>query len=186
MNKMQTLAKILLAILGIYIIVHIVPIVMMYMPLLFTNSFGIDSIIGKIMVLLWMLLHTTILLVIVYQLLFRGQFWAEKIVGEQPNELHKQVFLLPAAYRLASVFCGILVAYWVAESMPRVILILHRHNQTGYFAENYEWISILGVLLRLTLGIYLLCGAPHFVRWQVKKTLEICKKTETDNDTLTE
>jgi len=28
----------------------------------------------------------------------------------------------------------------------------------------------------LTIGIYLVCGAPHFVRWQVKKTLEQCKQ----------
>ena len=183
---MQTLAKILLAILGIYIITRMVTVIIIYIPMVFTNSFGIESIIGKITALLVMLLHTTIILVIAYQLLFRGQFWAEKIVNEQPNEPHKQIFWLPAAYRLASVFCGLLVAYRVAESIPRVLIILYRHNQAGQFAGNYEWTSVLGVVIQLVLGIYLLCGAPHFVRWQVKKTLEICQKTETGNDALTE
>jgi len=32
----------------------------------------------------------------------------------------------------------------------------------------------------LTASVYLLCGAPHFVRWQVKKTIEQCKEQQVE------
>ena len=37
-------------------------------------------------------------------------------------------------------------------------------------------LQTLAWLFSLPIAIYLLWGAPHFVRWQVKKTLEICGK----------
>ena len=36
-------------------------------------------------------------------------------------------------------------------------------------------------LLMLTIGIYLACGAPHFVRWHVRKTIEQYKQQPETN-----
>jgi hypothetical protein len=42
----------------------------------------------------------------------------------------------------------------------------------------FSWERVLGWFVLLAMGIYLICGAPHFVRWQVKKTVEQCRKLE--------
>ena len=39
---------------------------------------------------------------------------------------------------------------------------------------------IIGWILNLPLAIYFICGAPHFVRWQVRKTLEFAEKGDED------
>jgi hypothetical protein len=35
------------------------------------------------------------------------------------------------------------------------------------------------LLISLAISIYLLCGAPQFVRWQLKKTRELYKDSTT-------
>jgi hypothetical protein len=37
-------------------------------------------------------------------------------------------------------------------------------------------IDFIEPVLYLVLAVYLICGAPHFVKWQVKKTLKFCGK----------
>ncbi len=37
---------------------------------------------------------------------------------------------------------------------------------------------LLYPLFVLAIAAYLICGAPHFVKWQVKKTLQQCSDTE--------
>lgn len=186
MNKMQTLAKILLAVLGIYTLLKSLPQLASYFVMFSFNSLGDCSIIGKILMFLWLLLHTAFILVIAYQLLFRGRFWAEKIVGEKFDESQKDVLSLPAAYRLAFVICGILIIFWALSYVPRFFVILYTRFQQGMFHNSSDWLTLLIIMVQLTIGIYLLCGAPHFVRWQVKKSLEIRKKTETSNNAVTE
>ena len=186
MNKMQTLAKILLAVLGIYTLLNLLPKLSLYITMLFSNTLGNYSAIGKTMIFLWLLLHIAVILVIAYQLLFRGRFWAEKIVGEKFEESQKNVLSIPAAYRLAFVVCGVLIIFWALSYVPRFFAILYTRYQQGMFYKSYDWLNLLIIVIQLTIGIYLLCGAPHFVRWQVKKSLEICQKTEIDNDALTE
>jgi len=53
---------------------------------------------------------------------------------------------------------------------------MHR-NHGATFNDYLSWYSY--PILLLVVAIYLLCGAPHFVRWQVKKTLAICEKEST-------
>lgn len=186
MNKMQTLAKILLAVLGIYTLLNLLPQLSMNLAMMLYGDLGNYSIIEKIMIFLWMLLHITVILVIAYQLLFRGRLWAGKIVGEQADESQKVVISLSATYRLAFVVCGTLITFWALSYVPRFFIILYSRYQQGMFRNGYDWLNLLIAPIRLTIGIYLLCGAPHFVRWQVKKTLEICQKTETGNNAITE
>jgi hypothetical protein len=45
------------------------------------------------------------------------------------------------------------------------------------------WPEVVKCVLMLGMGIYLVCGAPGFVRWQVKKTLKQCGKIEEQQPT---
>ena len=104
--------------------------------------------------------------------------WAEKVVGptcdEQPGQ---PVAVLPAAFRMVSVFSGLLCLYWL---VPRIIsavqgYIIARQHNFDYASAKVNPTHILAWAIQAALAIYLLFGAPHFVRWQVKKTLEHCR-----------
>jgi hypothetical protein len=43
--------------------------------------------------------------------------------------------------------------------------------------------EIAKCIVLLVIGIYLACGAPGFVRWQVKRTLKQCGKIEEQQST---
>ena len=61
--------------------------------------------------------------------------------------------------------------------MNRATLIILRWTalDSGKVISDEVW-QLLGLALLLLLGIYLLCGAPQFVRWQTAKTLAFCKQ----------
>jgi hypothetical protein len=51
------------------------------------------------------------------------------------------------------------------------------------FLHGYmPWQRLVGWIIQLPLAIYLICGAPHFVNWQVRKTLEHCQRWEEPDD----
>ena len=91
------------------------------------------------------------------------------------------------AFRIISVGAGLYslnTFVWSFSSMVmNLILTMRRYPHqegtvrmfTGGFSVNY-----VQPILYLALAVYLLCGAPHFVRWQVKKTLELCNEPGDD------
>lgn len=116
--------------------------------------------------------------VVFYVLVRKADLWSAKIVGfDEPRET--RVWWIPFAFRLTMIFTGLLSLYWV---IPRIIsgfaCYYLYYREPGAARGDLTWHWVVGWIIQLPLAIYLLCGAPHFVRWQVKKTLEHCKRLE--------
>lgn len=84
---------------------------------------------------------------------------------------------LPAAYRLVCMAAGLYCLYVVSF---RILQFVVRPAYAARFADAMRapptvmdiatWTTLLAA------GFYLCWGAPHFVRWHMKKTLEQCQE----------
>ena len=171
--KMRTLAKVLLAVLGVYLLSQVVINFGVYIPLFFSDLGDNFSLFGKFLLAFYSVFYTTFIFFLIFQLLFKGKKWAAKIVpAEEIDANQEQVCKLSTTFRLGLVLLGVFIIYSVLGSMPMVLYSffgMHR-RQSGMPLTVHEWSTLLSVAFRLALGIYLVCGAPHFVRWQVKQT----------------
>lgn len=179
MIDLRKLTKILLVGLAIYAIVQLAQILIFSAPFMVMRfqeegTAEIEWLIPLCSLILYLTL-------IVYFLLYRADKWAAKIVkNDNLEDAQPKVSWLPIVYRLVAVSCGILYLYWI---VPLMISTLHAHlmmsRQDVLVDTNLDVTlnQFLTWVILLALGIYLLCGAPHFVRWQVKKTLECCSQS---------
>jgi len=132
-----------------------------------------------------LLLVTGAIAALLYLFVYRRESLAKKIVGpEQLPEPDSQIQWLPVSLRLICIAGGIYFLSTVLWHTTRVINHLAafkaKNACTTYTYAPFSSRNILPWLIMLTIGIYLLCGAPHFVRWHVKKTLQQRKgQTET-------
>ena len=180
---MNQAAKIALVTGASYLIVRLLPSLFMVGNILI-NKPSLESIFVSIasfaitILYIWLLVHF---------LIIKREKLAQKIVGDTdtPTSTNPAAWL-PLAYRLACVTVGLILTYhviwnFVAEiyrytTMKNLASTQARQMFSGGFSQIN-----LSSLIMLPLAIYLLCGAPHFVRWQVKKTLEFCD-TLPDNE----
>jgi len=119
--------------------------------------------------------------VILYVAVYRVDSIVEKILkGEKISGVN--IPWLPAAFRLLSVAGGFLCLFKFITAVSSSVLFTmysaHKNMHVTFYPRAVS--EAVGAGLVLVLGIYLVCGAPHFVRWQVKKTLEQCRKSESD------
>ncbi len=133
---------------------------------------------------LWpVLVNLTISVVILVVLQYFGVFRPQKVVGLITSPIETQASMpagqwLPAAYRLVSVFAGFYCIYGVLYRVVRQVGIyfyLERGMRPirSYLLRPEE---ITTTLILLALGVYLLAGAPQFVRWHLKKTARFCRE----------
>jgi hypothetical protein len=53
---------------------------------------------------------------------------------------------------------------------PRVVVQSFVQNEFSAISMSFSrWAGLFANLCKVVLGIYLVLGAPHFVRWQLKK-----------------
>jgi hypothetical protein len=112
---------------------------------------------------------------IMYLLIYKSNFWSEKIVSSgQENEPKIEVFWVPVAFRMVSIFSGILFVFFIVSRMISRIgpYIAYYFSSHGERDINFNFYQFLTWIIFLAFGIYFIFGAPHFVRWQVKKTME--------------
>jgi hypothetical protein len=178
MNKMHTLAKIILAAIGFYFSIRLLP----QLPLViscfiskpswetaWTLSFSLPLIAGLIAALL-------------YFFFFKSDSLAQKIVGsEQLPEPESQIQWLPVVLRLICIVGGLYFIFTIIWHLNYVMnqralyKAWEKADATSFPPFNYQSLIVMFIC-----GVYLLYGAPHFVRWHVKKILQQCKdKTET-------
>jgi multisubunit Na+/H+ antiporter MnhB subunit len=192
MNKMHTLTKIILSSIGIFFAIRLLS------PL----SIGIFYFYSKPSWetagawLFSLLLVAGAIGLLVYFLIYRNDKLAKKIIGsEQLPEPDSQIALpqvqwLPVAMRLICIAGGI---YFLINVLWHTTYIVNQLamfkaetysvNGTTYtrFYTNFAPFNVRSLLpwiIMLVCGVYLLCGAPHFVRWQAKKTLQQCTKNK--------
>ena len=180
MNKMHSLAKIVLVGLALYMAFYLCTTVIM-IPFALLSGARHESSILSIVSFLFICLC---LVASIYVLIYSRDKWAEKIVGtvELPNP-DAQIQWVPVAFRLVAVSAGLFCLY---RLVIRIIWEVQRYLMAKgtpfvYRAKIFTVEQILVWLIELAVGIYLLYGAPHFVRWQVKKTLKHCNQSTIDN-----
>ena len=190
MNKMHSVAKIVIGYWLLVIFTSFCVFALQLISQIFMSSFFPGF--GLYSILIYSVLYLLITAVLIYIFIRKRDFLAEKMVGK--TELpppDKNIDWLPTAYRLMSVTGGLLCLYRstsvIFSTLSRYFYVKNYNtadNSSLIYPYNIQLSQLLSYLILFIAGIYLVCGAPHFVRWQVKKTLEFCKDiTETkDND----
>lgn len=124
-----------------------------------------------------------------YQLLIKGDKWAHYLTGRQGLKITRELpSFATMVYRITVVLCGILIVYYIAPNIVAVVIALfdprqfeqHKIYDDFFYATSHILMNEWTITIKIILGFYLLFGAPHFVRWQVRKTLSyINQKTGT-------
>ena len=172
MNKMHTLAKIILSAIGIFFAILLLP--QLVIPIYWFYSEPTWETAGTLF--FSVLLITGAVAVLVYLFIYKRESLAKKIVGsEQLPEPDSQIQWLPVALRLICVAGGIYFLNTVLSQTTQVISRFVAFKAIYTYAP-FDYRSLLPWIIMLICGVYLLCGAPHFVRWQVKKTLQLCNQ----------
>jgi hypothetical protein len=178
MNKMQTLAKIALVTLALFIILQIAKSVVYSLPLVCMSgeerTFSLISLIAIAVLII-------LAIVIGQQLLVKADMWASRIVmSSETNQSQGDANWLPTTYRILCIVAGVLFLYWTVPSFFVMLtaflmkMTLEQTSELQMAVAASFWPRFVSFAIRLTMAAYLLCGAPHFVRWQVRKTLEQC------------
>ena len=183
MNKMISFAKVMFAGLAVYLTISIVR------NLLFTIVYAFQdfSFASVGIIIFSLLLSGAYLAAIIYFLVLKSDKWSRKlIVGDiEPDSSPTPEITLTMAFRLVSVGAGLYCTssfIWSCSNMLKNLIRTMKYGQQGdrYIQMFSRGLSVdyIQPLLYLALAVYLLCGAPHFVRWQVKKTLKLCNEPE--------
>jgi hypothetical protein len=174
MNKMHTLTKIILSAIGIFFSIRLLS----QMPAIFW-FYSKPSWETASSLLLSLLLIAGLITVLLYLFFYKREGLAKKIVGsEQLLEPASQIQWLPVALRLICIAGGIYFlsnVLWQATHVIGQLAYFKANTHTTSYYPPFNYQSLLPWIISLICGVYLLCGAPHFVRWQVKKTLQQCK-----------
>ncbi len=180
MTKMQIIAKAGLISLGIYAVVNLcwylsAPIPMFNLP-------------SPLSYILCFVVFAVVIAVITFFLIFNNDSLAHEMAGpgDQLNPAAKALWLA-ASLRVAAVFCGLIL---LSASIPTIRNILLVPIRIGPFINEIflfdsfpksllfpfsKWCKIIYNFLKLISAIYLLCGAPHFVRFQFRHSIIQCQ-----------
>lgn len=176
MNDMRAWTKIILGSLGIYLLIEMIPLIT-NMAAIAYGGLTSQTISGYyVFLILGVVLLLTFLILSVFLLKReRAVRWITRGIPE-PAEASEPISWIYFAYRLICFVAGLLLCYRFIMSFPNLLLQIP-HYLSGSVKSGFSvLLYYFGLLLLLPVGIYLLCGAPHFVRWQADKTLEMCKE----------
>jgi len=179
MNDLRKLARIILVGLGIYVLItHAIGAIAALPYLFFGGSPLRGYAVGQ---LVSFALFAVCSGLVVYALIWKADFLSAKITGIYESD-QAEVWWLPFAFRLASVCAGILLLSWSISALTSIIATYVQMADPRFVNRSMPWQRLVGWIIQLPLAIYLLCGAPHFVRWQVRKTIEQCKRFEEEKN----
>jgi hypothetical protein len=178
MNKMHIIAKIAAGILGIYLLLVTFQTLIRSLSIIIMSS-GKISTTSFTAVAASLVMTAGFICAVFYFLIYRGDIFARKVVGKEvelltpasPSAWH------PFALRLAVMVAGFLFlekSIWELGMLTQTVRYVSNLSTLAAMWHVYEY----GVyfLVYLAIAIYLLCGAPQFVRWQIKKTIELCRE----------
>ncbi|MHC4430453.1 MAG: hypothetical protein ACYTBS_01305 [Planctomycetota bacterium] len=170
MNNLRSFARIALAATGIYFAFRLIDnMITLVMTMIFMgvggSSLSLRVVVATVVSLLLLCLCFA---AICYVCLYKREQLAERIVGtDEPADPRSEIDWLHVAFRLVCIIAGI---YCLHSVIWRIFYAL-RAFASGAFRTDL----IFGWLVMLAIGTYLVCGAPHFARWHVKKTLQQCR-----------
>jgi amino acid transporter len=173
MTKMQIIAKTILAVLGIDAVVLLWG--------SYPGRYHYPDAAPVILQVLWLVAFAVLTVVIVYLMVFDNDYLCRQIVGPEDDSARaEQAALLAKSLRIGLVFAGLML---LPRSVPTMIkipklfflvrpavndIIIFKRVPDILRLSGPEWFRTIYNSLRAILAIYLVCGAPHFVRWQVR------------------
>ena len=180
MNDLRSLARIALAATGIFFAFRLLDnMIMLGNTMIFAGLGGTKLPPGTVFATVVSLMFLGLCFAaICYVCLYKREQLAERIVGtDEPGDPRSQIDWLHVAFRLvciaAGLYCLHSVAWRIIYTLRGYLTLRADGSQAASRLLSTE--LILGWLIMLAIGTYLICGAPHFVRWHVKRTLEECQ-----------
>jgi hypothetical protein len=176
-NELNVIARIMLIGVGLYVVLQTFLTILgslAAMPLVASAGIKASTIIGAFVI------YVAIALATVFFLARCANRFSTKIVEYEPID-DTQISWLAAAFRLVCVTAGIMFLYWNLYSSVGTVFFymsVKSGQQSPMLIKE-----IAKCIVLLIIGIYLACGAPGFVRWQVKRTLKQCGKIEEQQST---
>jgi hypothetical protein len=113
-------------------------------------------------------------------LLFRSDWLVRIIAGPDADECEKiSSRWIIAGFRMTACLCGLLIIYprmerflyyaYIIINGPNILSYFTLEGQTSQFSAK-TLAAILVEIIKWIFAIYLIFGAPHYVRWQVRST----------------
>jgi hypothetical protein len=171
MTKMHLLSKLALTVLGVLVLVES----LRYIRLVGTVGPGLVPSLCSLGIFL-------LLSVLACRLLFWCDAWVERMIGPADQDAPPVSRIRAVGgFRVVLLFCGLLVLADRIEILiravafitvaPRIIvnMIVYRHIDKVFYMPVSSWARLIADLCGAALGIYLVLGAPRFVRWQMSK-----------------
>ena len=177
MTKMQLFAKIVLIGLGFSFFCQTVRTVEVLVPVVFSGPHD-----QRLAMAIALVILSSVGLVISYLLLFRHNKWIDKIVpfsGESIDVVHP--IWIVSGYRLVTFLFGahllcknaahLAHLLYLVFCIPALIreLIHYKDIYYAFFLSSAEWFQLAIGSAMLALGIYLILGAHHFMRWHLQR-----------------
>ena len=178
MNKMHTFAQVVFVALGIYMIVLILPMFVTLISMLILSRLERNV----VLIGLVSLAVTLVCIYYIYRLLIcKREKLAEMVVGsEEPPGPEVQVEWIAVVLRLIVIIAGLILMVMFLGELGSMLASFSAGEIFNVSRSDEMKRHIIGWILNLPLAIYFICGAPHFVRWQVRKTLEFAEKGKED------
>lgn len=177
MTKMQILTKTTLTVLGIYAVLTLCnsyPGRFMYIreqPAIMPEIISLSA-------------FTVLAALAVYFMIFNNTTFSKRIAG--PGEIpepRKQIDLLGKSLRVGLVFAGLMLlprSISTLIKIPKMFLLIGSAIDDIVISKRYprmlmlsysEWFRNIYDFLKAMLALYLICGAPGFIRLQVRHSL---------------
>ena len=173
---MHSLAKIVLFVTALYLGIYFCRHLMFAVSSIFLLKGKDTAMFTSIAILLIIFLA---IVSAIYLLIIKREKFAQKIVGSDlATEPDTQIPWVPFAFRLTVICTGFIALYKfiiISATIVRIVIML-RNRDVGLGQLYYSINQIAAWLILLPIAVYLLCGAPHFVKWHTKKTLELTKQ----------
>jgi len=169
---MQIIAKAVLTFLGISAVINLCGNLSM-LPSLTQNTSGLR-------VILFLPVVIILIIAIVYLLIIKNDWLAHQMAGpgEELNS-GSEALWLAGSLRLVAIFYGLIL---LSTSIPTILNIVVSTLRIGPLINEiftfkafpksliftpYQWSSMIYNFLKVILAVYLLCGWPQFIRFQL-------------------
>lgn len=126
---------------------------------------------GSMSILLASWIPAGILIFLGSRLIYRPPNRILALIREEADESQARMIPTRVVLHTVSIFLGVILLFWAAPCLTRMIAHMLSVDTSLELAKvlNPLWRSIADFVVYAAGGIYFLLGAPHFVRWQLRK-----------------
>jgi hypothetical protein len=174
-NELRVIARIVLIGVGLYVLLQtLINVLSGILTILIVGS----AVKEKSMMITAFVINIVLALLAAFFLARYATRFSAKIIESEPVD-DTQISSLAVTFRLVCIVAGLLYLYWtIFGSISTIVWYISAklsHAMVSTLAQL--WSEVIKCVIQIGLGIYLVLGAPRFVRWQVKKTISQCNKT---------